>query len=153
MVGQQAGRRFPEGRRMQRRADVGAVERLAAQMRLHVDRIPGRDERRDVRDGVTHPIADTPPVDEPAFDVHGLIEVHRARRVDCDEADVGEVAVRQSRTTGGLFGSGEHRVRKLARHAEFGADVGKALAKVGSVGDEADASVRHAATVRYDPCG
>jgi hypothetical protein len=79
-------------RRVQRRALVRRVQRLAAPARLEVDRVTGLHERRDVRDRVVHGVAVAG-----AFDVQGLVEVHRVRRVDRDELDVGPVQLRQPR--------------------------------------------------------
>ena len=84
-------------RRVQRDLGVGAVEGLAAAVGLHVDRVAGRDERREVGDGVVHDEAVAG-----ALEMHRLVEVHRRRRVDGHERQVGQVEVRQSRVGGGL---------------------------------------------------
>ena len=59
---------------MQRDQRVGAVQRLAASMRLDVEHSPGLDERAEVGDRVVHDVAVTV-----ALDVQRLVEVLRAR--------------------------------------------------------------------------
>ena len=81
--------------RVQRDLGVGAVERLAAPVRLDVDRVARRDERRDVGDRVVHDVAVAV-----ALEVQRLVEVHRRRRVDRDERDVGAVELGQPRVGG-----------------------------------------------------
>ena len=73
LVGQQRRRALGERRRVQRHLRVGAVERHPALVGLEVDRVAGRDERRDVGDGVV----DDVPV-AVALEVHRLVEVPRA---------------------------------------------------------------------------
>jgi hypothetical protein len=74
---------------VQRDLRVGAVQRLPSPVRLDVDRVPGGDERREVRDRVVHDEALAG-----AFDVQRLVEVHRLLRVDGDERDVRSVQLR-----------------------------------------------------------
>ena len=71
---------------MQQRAPVRGVERLAAAPGLEVDRPSDRQEGRQVRDRVAHPVARAG-----ALQVHGLVQVVRARRVDREERQVGQV--------------------------------------------------------------
>ena len=64
-------------------------------LRLEVDRVAGRDERGDVGDRVVHDV----PV-AVAREVHRLVEVARAGRVDRHERDVGAVQLGQPRRGG-----------------------------------------------------
>ena len=97
---------------MQRHRGVGAVERLAALVRRHVDGVARLDEGRDVGDRVVHDVAAAV-----ALEVERLVEVHRARRVDGDERQVGPVEVGQSRgrrrAPRGLLDLGRERGRHL----------------------------------------
>ena len=148
LVGQQAGRALTHLRRMQRRAGVRAVERLAASVRFGVEQVTGRDEGCDVGDGVAHAITAGHPGDGPPFDVHGLVEVHRAGRVNRQEGDVGNVGVRQLRVCGCLDCRDQDVGRKRSWHTEFGPHRRKALAQRGPVSDKADPAMRHSDTVR-----
>ena len=82
LVGQQARGALAQLGRVQLDALVGAVDRLATAAGLGVDGTSGADEGRHVGDGVAHPVAVAV-----ALDRHGLVEVHRGRRVDGDERD------------------------------------------------------------------
>ncbi len=77
---------------MQRHANIGEVERLAAPVRLVVERCAVPHEGRDVGDRVADEIA--VPV---ACDVHGLVEIAAACRIDRHERNVGRVLVRRAR--------------------------------------------------------
>ena len=91
-VGQQRGGALGEHGRVQRHLGVGAVERLAATVRLDVDGVAGADEGRHVGDGVVHEVALAV-----TLDVQRLVEVHRPHRVDRHERDLGAVELRQPR--------------------------------------------------------
>ena len=65
---------------------------------------PGCDERHHVRDRVVHDVAVTV-----GRQVHRLVEVHRARRVDGDELQVGQVQVGQLRVARVLLRRRLHR--------------------------------------------
>ena len=70
----------------------GRVEGLATAARLDVEHPAGLDEGGQVGDRVPHPVAAAGPLE-----VHGLVEVHRAGRVEGEERQVAQVAVRQPR--------------------------------------------------------
>ncbi len=95
LVGQQRRGALGKLRRVQRRALVRRVERLAALARLDVDRVAGLHERRDVGDRVVHGVAVAV-----ALDVQRLVEIHRVRRIDRDELDLGPVQLGQPRVRG-----------------------------------------------------
>jgi hypothetical protein len=105
---------------MERGAGVRAVERLAAQPCLRVDRAARGDERRDVSNGVADSVAAVA-----TFQMHGLVEVHRARWVDGEERQVGEVvrAKRQRLSSGPGFGF--DRMGKGLGQPKLGPDLGE----------------------------
>ena len=88
LVGEQRAAVLGDHRRVQRHPAVGAVQRLAAAVRLQVDRVAGGDERRQVGDGVVQHVAVAV-----ALEVQGLVEVLGAGRVDGDQRQVGAVEV------------------------------------------------------------
>ena len=95
--------------------ESGAVQRLPAPVRLHVERVARRDEGRHVGDRVVHDVAVAV-----ALDVHRLVEVHRARRVDGHERDVGAVEVGQPRAAAAArAAAASTSVRELRRHVEL----------------------------------
>ena len=118
LVGQQAGSAFSEDRRVQGHAQVREVRRLAARMRLRVESRPRSHERRNIGDRVVH--REPGPV---PFQVHGLIEVEAARRVDRQERQRREVLVRKPRRLGRLLRLGEDVRGEGARHVQLGAEV------------------------------
>ena len=134
---------------MQRHPQVGAVDGLAALAGHPVEVAAEPDEGRDVRDGV----ADAVPVTV-ALEVHRLVEVHRAGRVQRDERQRGLVAVREvgglGRRTNGLGegvcgvvqGQVELGAHRREPFAQLGEDAGR---DVGAGGGEADAGVGHGA--------
>ena len=125
---------------MQRGAGVRAVERLAAQLRLRVDGAARADERRDVGDRVAHPVAAVAPLE-----VHGLVEVHRARRVDGEERQVGDVVRAKRRAAAAAAcGLGLHVGGKLSGSSQLGPDLGEPGAQLGAVGGRAGAGVGEA---------
>ncbi len=92
LVGQQRRGTLGQLRRVQRGALVRCVQGLAPLARLEVDRVAGLDERGDVGDRVVHGVAVAV-----ALDVQRLVEIHRVRRIDRDELDLGPVQLRQPR--------------------------------------------------------
>ncbi len=79
---------------MQRNAQVGKVQRLAASVRFTSTSPPGDHECRHVGDGVADAVDPAP-----TGQVQGLIEVARAGWVDGAEVDVGGVEIRATRST------------------------------------------------------
>ena len=120
---------------------------------------PSRTKRGHVGDGV----ADAVPVAVP-LEVHRLVEVHRAGRVDGEERQRRLVALRQVRRRGrDLLGLGERVGGVVEREAELGAHRGEPVAQrlqhlprdVGVGRGQAHAGVRHAAQPnlrRLPPC-
>ena len=104
LVGQEAERALGQQRRVERHAAVGEVDGLSAAPRLHVDRTPELDDA-EVGDRVVHaePVA-------AAFEVHGLVEVEGARRVDGDEREVRPVGRRPRSGDDDALGLGEDLV-------------------------------------------
>ena len=101
---------------MERRLGVGSVDRHAAGVRLRVQRAARGDERGDVGDRVAHAV----PV-APALEVHRLVEVAGAGRVDRDERDLDAVAAAlaarggsASASAGGAKPSGTPASRRIA---------------------------------------
>lgn len=121
-VGQQAGRGLAEHGRMERDLLVREVQRLYAAVCLGVERAAGCDEGGDVGDRVVHPVAPAA-----AGEVHRLVEVDGARRVDGEERDVGGVGLGQARGPGGGFRLGEdYRAGSPpARRASYAAPGGR----------------------------
>ena len=105
---------------MQRNAAVGGVQRLAAHARLEVDRTIGADESRDIRDRIVHRVAARAP-----REVQGLIEVHRARRVDREESEVAQVALGRRRSGCRGLRFGEHLDREPGGQFERRAQIGE----------------------------
>ena len=81
---------------MQRDLAVGAVQRLPAPVGLLVDRVARLEERHHVGDRVVHDVAVAV-----GLQVHRLVEVHRAGRVDGHELQVGQVAAPAAGATHG----------------------------------------------------
>jgi len=106
---------------MQRGLGVGAVQGFAAAMGFETDRISGRDECGDVGDRVVHTVTVSVALDE-----HGLVQVHRIRRIDGDESDIGAVLVGQARIRGGIHGNLFDFRPKPGREAEFALQAGHA---------------------------
>jgi hypothetical protein len=103
---------------VQRGALVRGVERLATAASLDVDRVAGLDEGGDVGDRVVHRVSIAV-----ALDVQGLVQVHRIRRVDGDELDVGAVELGQARVLRRLQGRGDHLGRELRRDLQLTPDL------------------------------
>ncbi len=93
-----------------------AGEGDAARVRLGVERPAGPHEPGDVRDRVPDPVPGRAPLQ-----VHRLVQVHRAGRVEGEERDVAQVgpAVRERRGPRRLR---QHGGRERAGHRELGAD-------------------------------
>lgn len=144
LAGQQAGGVLAEPGRVQRDAVVGEVEGLDAAAGLGVDRAAGADEGGDVGDRVVHPVAAA----GPAGQVHGLVEVAGAGRVDGEEREVGRVVLRQPRRLGGPLGLREHGLRPLGTDLQAGAQLGQFGVDPGRVGGfDAQFSAWHAGSV------
>jgi hypothetical protein len=90
---------------------------LAATVRLGVDRTSGPDVRPDVRDRVAQPVAAGPPLE-----VHRLVQVLGAGRVDRQEGQVGQVLRRQPRLAGRLLRLGQDVGREVGRQVQLVAD-------------------------------
>ena len=117
-AGQQRDAILAEHRRMQRNPAVGGVQRLPAHPRLLIDGALGDDEPRDIRDRIVHRVA--------AFalrEVQGLIEIHRAWRVDRDELEIAQVAFGRRRSGCRGLGLGEYLGRELRGQFERRAQV------------------------------
>lgn len=138
-AGQQARAPLRQGARMQRRVRVRQVERDAAGARLGVERAARADEPGHVGDRVPHPVTGPAPLQ-----VHRLVEIERAGRVQGEERDVAQVrpAVQGRRGRGGL---GEGGGRERAGHRELGADPVEPRADlgVGLGGTQSQRSARH----------
>jgi hypothetical protein len=102
---------------MQRDLVLGAVQRLAAAVGLQVDRIAGSDEGGDVGDRVMQHVAVAV-----ARDVQGLVQVHRAGRIDRDEGNVVAILGGQSRMRGGFARGGLDIGGEGVGQGHFGAD-------------------------------
>ena len=108
LVGQQRSRSLAEHLRVQRDLAVRGVERLAATVGLLVDRITRLDEGHHVGDRVVHDVAVTV-----GLQMQRLVEVHGTGRVDGQEVEIGEVALRQPRRPHSRFGGLLHLGREL----------------------------------------
>ena len=119
-------------------------------MRLGVDGAPGPDERADVGDRIAHPVATVAPLQ-----VHGLVEVGGAGRVDGQERQVGEVVRREVGALHGLLGLGEHRGRELGGKSELLTDPGEPGPQLTAGGRVLDAqgemATRHPGRLRNCP--
>ncbi len=115
--GQQAGRVLRQHRRVQRHLARRQVDGLAPLAGLGVDHAAGAHERADVGDGVPDAVSGAEP-----FQVDGLVEVHRAGRVDGDERDVGHVLRVQLRHLGHPGGLVEHGAGEAAGQLQFSPD-------------------------------
>ena len=148
LVGQQGSGALGDQRRVQRHPRVGAVQRHPALVRLEVDRVARRDERREVGDRVGHDVAVAV-----ARDVHGLVEVPRRRRVDRHEGQVGPVEVRHPRGSGCRRGRRHHVLGELGRDLELLLDARDAVPElvrrdtVVGARDVDDATGDHAVTL------
>jgi hypothetical protein len=120
LVGQQARRCLAEHRWVQRDAHIGEVQGGPAPVRLEIERPAGADERGDVRDRV---------MDEMTVavsgDVHGLIEVTAAGRIERDQRDVGGVVVGQLDVSRAALGLGTDVRREIAGHLQLGPHCGE----------------------------
>ena len=133
---------FRQGFGMQRNLGVGAVQRLATTMGFEVDCIPGSDECGDIGDRVMHAIAVSVALHE-----QRLVQVHRVRRIDGDESDVGAVLVRQAwvrrRGDRGLL----DRQRECRRQVQLTLQPGHAAGQRGDL-----RRVQAQASCRRHPC-
>ena len=115
LLRQQGGDALGEHLGMQRYASVREVEGLPAPPSLVVDHTVEVDEEGHVRDRVQHPV----PL-RGALQVHRLVEVRGACRVQGHEGHVGEIASVRTACRGvaprGLLGGGEHVGGELERH-------------------------------------
>jgi len=133
---------------MQRNLRVGAVQRLAATVRLAVDRVTRADEGSDVGDCVMHTVAVAA-----AFDMQRLIQIHRLGRVDGDQRDLAPVQRRHPRRGGSLACGDLHLVRKHQRQLQLALDVAHALRQqVGFRRSVADGLDAEAARTRHGQC-
>ena len=144
LVGQQGPGALGDQLRVQRNLGVGAVERLAAQVRLKVDRLAGCDERGDVGDRVVDRVAVAG-----SLDVQRLVEVHGTLGVDRHERQVGPVELRQPGAGRRLLSGGLHVGRKTGRDLHLGLDPRHSVAQVLGRnpvvgGSDPQHSVRHA---------
>ena len=98
---------------MQRDLDVGRVDRDRAGVGLAVERAAGRDERAGIGDRVADPVTVAA-----ALDVHRLVEIAGARRVDRHERDVDPLVLRRLR--GGRLG--QYVVREALGNAGLAQD-------------------------------
>ena len=103
-------------------APYSVIPRL---LRLEVDRVARRDERREVGDRVVDDVAVAV-----AHDVHRLVEVHRRRRVDRHEGQVGPVEVGHPRGGGRRLGGRHHVLGELGRDLELLLDARDAVAEL-----------------------
>ena len=108
--------------RVQRNPRVRAVQRLAAPVGLDIHRVASDDKRGDIGDRVIDPV--TAGV---AFEEHRLIQIHRLRRVDRDQWNIGAIQIRQARIGSGFCGCGFYFRWKFQRQFELALDSGKAL--------------------------
>jgi len=112
--------------RMERDPDIGAVDGLAACMGLHVERTAGCDERADVGDRVVDAVAV-----RPALEVHRLVEIQRAQRVDGDERQVREVGLRHERSRRRRLRLLDSPRAEVARRVQLRPDLGEACGQGG----------------------
>ena len=142
LVGQQRRGVLAEHRRVQRHLGVGAVQRLAAAVRLEVDRVAGGDERGDVGDRVVH---DVPAA--VALEVQRLVEVRapggsivtngRSVRSSSGSRGAAAAAAAASSTSGGnsgvtssSAGSARSRAQGLRGHTVIdGPDLNHSVAR------------------------
>ncbi len=144
LAGEQAGGVLGDPGGVQRDAVVREVEGLDAAAGLDVDRPAGADEGGDVGDRVVHPVAAAGAVGE----VHGLVEVARAGRIDGEQRQVGGVVLGQPGALGGLLRLGEHGLRPLGVDLQAGAEFGQLGVDPGGVGGlDAQFSARHGGSV------
>ena len=93
---------------MQRNLAVRGIERLAATVGLLVDRVTRLEEGHHVSDRVVHDIA--VPV---GLQMQRLVEIHGTGRIDGQEVEIGEVALRQPGRPHSRFGGPLHLGREL----------------------------------------
>ena len=110
---------------MQRDPAIRSVERHPPAVCLEVDRPSRHDERGDIGDR----IGDQKPESVPG-QVHRLIKVTGAGRIDGDQLDVGAIKIRKDRARGRLFGGGEHRRVEILAYAHRCADGGQSVGQV-----------------------
>lgn len=117
LAGEEAGGAFGEDRRVEGDPAVGEVEGGDPTVCLGVERAARPEKRGDVRDGVVHPEAV-----RAALQVHRLVEVRGAGRVDGEEGQVRGVLVgRQVRGARRFRRFREHLGREGSGQVELGA--------------------------------
>ncbi len=143
-AGQQAGRVLGEPGGVQRHRPVGEVEGLHPAAGLLVDGPAGADERGDVGDGVVHPVAAAGAVGE----VHRLVEVAGAGRVDGEQRQFGGVVVGQPGCPGGPLGLRQRRLGPFGADLQSGPQLGQFGIDPGGVGGlDAQFSAGHGGSV------
>ena len=97
---------------MQRDLCIGAVKGFAARVRLDIDRVARRHERRDIGDCVVNAITGGV-----ALDKHRLVQIHGSDGVNRDQRNVGAVKLRQARRGTRARGRGPNLRRKRERQS------------------------------------
>ena len=117
LVRQQTGSCLGQLRWVQGYAVGRRVQRLPAQVRLDIDGVTWAHERGHVGDRVVHPEAFVA-----AFEMHGLVQVTRAGRVDGHERQIRAVPIRKDDRCGGPPCLRDHVVGERRADRELGLD-------------------------------
>jgi hypothetical protein len=111
LVREQAGGALAEHGGVQRNSHVGEVQRLAATVCFEIDWAARRDERGDIGNCVTDEVSGAG-----TRDMHRLVQVSAAERVDRHQWDIGGVLIGQLDRFGAALRILDHVGREIAGH-------------------------------------